>query len=143
MNDKSRDYQILRLDREMPKRWRSIPARDDGDFAFENIDTGAVITINSSCRNTQNEGLEKLSKDLFVGVPGNEKRQTKEILIDNTHAMESLVETKPADSYPVKIRAVVLRKSGCTYDLMYIVQSRSFEENLNDFEKFMRGFHAP
>jgi hypothetical protein len=153
VDNKSHDYSFLRLDRDSGG-WRALaPAQDDsGDVAFEDSKTGNIISLNSVCREYRDASLEELSHYLLLGLNTTGPVESRDTEVDGSKALESTVNatmSRPhsakierASLTPVVVRAVVLRKSGCTYDLMYIARPEAFEAQLGDFERFLKGFHV-
>ena len=160
VDNKSDEYKVYRLDQEPSGYWSIIstgtkPVKDkalaaaseqepeQADYAFEHKAHGAVVSLNSVCRPQRNETLEDLSKALTMGLPNIQHISAKSTELDGAPAHDSTIETTDTGKPPVRIRTVVMRKSGCTYDFMYIVRSNVFDQNISDFERFLRGFHAP
>lgn len=150
VDTKSHDYNIVRLDRESEGQWQSI-STSEGDVAYEHKSSGTIISLNSVCGQTRETSLEDLSKYLLLGIDTRGQVEAREIEVAGVKALESTVEAsmgtrKPsgnsASERPVKLKAVVLRKGPCTYDLMYIAQPQVFKEHLPTFERFLKGFHA-
>lgn len=154
VDNKSSTYAVHRLDREPAKAWRSIHpgaapdagARgassseqepDQADVAFEHRSTGAVASVNSVCRPLRGATLADLAKNLFMGLPDAITVSSRETELDGVPALDSVVEWGD-----VRVRALVLHKSGCTYDLMYIARKSAYDQSQADFERFLRGFHA-
>ncbi|MEW6058044.1 MAG: hypothetical protein AB1540_15665 [Bdellovibrionota bacterium] len=157
VDNKSHDYTVTRLDRDPSNHWRLLPSqtREDlaetGDVAFEHKHTGSIISINSVCREYRDASLEDLSRHLLMGIDTRGPAETREIDIDGAKALESTVDagmnqqrepSKQGKASPVKIRAVVLQKSGCTYDFMYVAKPEHFEAQASDFDRFLKGFHV-
>jgi hypothetical protein len=178
VDNQSHDYKVVRLDRESPHEWdiltplsrpsKSAPeageevqhADDSGDIAFEHRESGAIISLNSVCREYRNASLEDLTENLLMGLNTTGEIQTKEIELDGTKALEAHVEAsmsgrspgnqkpskkkgKPTEDHePVRVRTVVMQKHGCTYDLMYVATPSAFEKLTPVFERFLKGFHA-
>lgn len=156
---------VVRLDREHGEEWRplsaeaargesrdpgGLPAQDAGDLAFEHRRTGAIISMNSVCREHRDSTLEELSRNLLMGLNTQGQAATRDLEVDGSKALESTVDAgittrRPSgetEEMPVRVRAVVLRKSGCTYDLMYIARPAVFDELSPVFDRFLKGFHA-
>jgi hypothetical protein len=166
VDNKSHDYTVVRLDRERNQEWRVLaPGRetganraqegapsyeDTGDVAFEHRSTGAIISVDSVCNEFHDASLDELTHYLLLGLKTEGPVVTQPTEVDGVHALESSVEaamnrrspSSGAKETPVRVRAVVLRKSGCTFDLMYIASPEHYDEQLPTFERFLKGFHA-
>jgi hypothetical protein len=147
IDTKSHDYSILKLNQD--PAWKPVhdihksesPPADREDIAFENTQTKAVISLNSDCTESKTTSLETLSSTLVLGLTEVEQ---KRIEVDHVPAIETTLETSEPNSPQanVRIRTIVLRKSGCSYDFMYIAAPSYFDRNLEDFNRFVKGFHA-
>lgn len=159
VDNKSHDYTVVRLDRDPSSQWRLISSEpaaenpsseENADVAFEHKKTGAIISLNSVCREYRDASLEELSHYLLMGLNTRGDVALRDLQIDGVKALESNVdaamnERKPSGEsgeYPVRVRTVVLRKAGCTYDLMYIARPRYFAQEASAFERFLKGFHV-
>ncbi len=160
VDNKSDEYKVYRLDQETSGYWNIIstgtkPVKDkalaaaseqepeQADYAFEHKAHGAVASLNSVCRPQRNETLEDLTKALTMGLPDIKTISKKQTELDGAPAFDCTVETTEEGKPPIRIRTVVLRKTGCTYDFMYIARASVFDQNVADFERFLKGFHAP
>lgn len=157
VDTKSHRYSVVRLDREKAQEWERLqiedparPASEEGDMAFEHKKTGTIVSVNSVCGQTRDASLEELSKYLLLGLNTRGPVETREIEVDSVKALESTVEAamtsrRPGSQtrqQPVRLKAVVLRKAACTYDLMYIARPEYFNRHLPVFSTFLKGFHA-
>ena len=157
VDTKSHRYTVLRLDREKSQEWQRLqtedpdrPLSEEGDMAFEHKKTGTIVSVNSVCGQTRETSLEELSKYLLLGLNTRGPIETRELEVDSVKALESTVEAamlsrrpgSQARQHPVRLKAVVLRKAACTYDLMYIARPDAFRKHLPVFETFLKGFHA-
>lgn len=154
VDNKSTHYSVYRLDRENGDAWHLIesgsraaedPQRaspsdqepEQADIAFEHKTSGAIASLNSVCRPQKNATIEELSRSLFMGLPERKTLDQRRITLDDVPALDATVE-----SGDIRVRAVVLKKTGCTYDLMYIAKTAAFDQTLPDFDRFLKGFHA-
>ncbi|MBI3555859.1 MAG: hypothetical protein HY074_06325 [Deltaproteobacteria bacterium] len=169
VDNKSHDYTVVRLDRDKERAWHILtlvavevkanqpqngpsgPTPDDtGDLAFEHHASGAIISVNSVCQEYRDASLDELSKYLLLGISTRGPVLTQDIQVDGTKGLESTVEASMSqrapsgqnEEMPVRVRAIVLRKSGCTYDLMFIAKPAVYEQLSSTFDRFLKGFHA-
>ena len=139
---KSHNYQVLRLDLEKNSTWQLMQnEKNESDIAFKQNKTGAIISLNSVCKKTQ-KSLKDLMGALLLDLNSTTQPQTQEVLIDGTQALAADVQTKTSDGITILIRAIVLYKSGCTFDLLYIASQSVFKEQYASFERFLKGFHV-
>lgn len=165
VDNRSHDYTVVRLDREPGRDWlvlspgaRSNRQTDDsngspedtGDIAFEHSKAGAIISLNSVCHDQRDASLEELSRYLLLGLNTRGPTVTRSLELDGVKALEATVDAEMSqrqpnggsEELPMRVRAVVLRKNGCTYDLMFIARPSAFDGLLPTFERFLKGFHA-
>lgn len=159
VDTKSHHYRVVRLDYDDSHEWRrlqtaspDVPDTEEGDVAFEHQKTGTIISLNSVCGQTRETSLEDLSKYLLLGIDTRGPVASRELEVDGNKALESTVEAtmgtrtpsakNGAATHPVRVKAVVMRKNACTFDLMFIAQPQSFEALEPTFERFLKGFHA-
>ncbi len=146
VENKSKNYTYLRLDKSPEQQWRILShsqEQEKEDIAYEHNHTKIIISLNSVCRNySDNTSLDLLSKNLLRGLYQKGERQNKEIEVDGVKALESTVDTVNPGNTIIRVRTVVLKKSNCTYDLLYISKPELFEKYLPDFDRFLKGFHA-
>ena len=110
---------------------------DTTDLAFQSKKTASIISLNSACRQGQNlESLQETSHLLFLGISDVTQREETDLEIDHQRALQTTLQGI-LNSQPVKLRTVVLQKTGCTYDLMYVSRPEHFDSQLGDFTRFV------
>lgn len=151
VDKKSHDYDALSLDKESNSQWsllsnsassspESPSGQESTDYAYEHKETKVIITLNSVCGPESETDLEKLSKNLLLGLTDSEMPvQSRHIQVDGMAALESTLEL---NSQKAKIQAVVTQKKGCTYDFLFIAAPQHYEKLHPEFLRFLRGFHA-
>lgn len=162
VDNKSHDYTVVRLDRDSSDEWRRLSQAPDtkehavpqemGDVAYESKKTGSIISLNSVCQEYRDATLEELTRYLLLGINTHGPVKSQDIRVDDTKALESTVNANMAvknnagattETIPVRVRAVVLSKGGCTYDFMLIARPNDFPKMTPTFERFLKGFHTP
>ncbi|MBL7716737.1 MAG: hypothetical protein JNL01_14830 [Bdellovibrionales bacterium] len=109
------------------------------DVSFQSKKTASTIALTTSCRprySIKNEGqifpeLKDYMQQLLLGITAVTERLDEETEVAGIPALQTTVVGKMQDQ-PIKIRAVVLKKRACLYDLVYITKPRHF----SDQEKF-------
>lgn len=111
------------------------------DHAYENPESGAIISINSICRKYAGATLDSLTNNLVRGI-GEKKlvNQTRRTL-DGAEAQDSIFQGV-VDNVAVKIRTVVLKKDECTYDFLYVTIPERERDNGVAFENFVASFRT-
>jgi hypothetical protein len=157
VDHKSHSYKILKLDK-ISQDWKPIKSQeknnnpefssaydqepDQADYAYENVKTRAIISLNSACSVERNFSLEEKTKSLIMGLPDAQQINQKMITLDGVEALDTLTVLSIQEKNPIHIRTVVLKKSRCTYDFMMIAKAKVFDETNNIFNQFLKDFHA-
>lgn len=111
------------------------------DLAYENAETGGIISLNSLCRKYTEADLETLTNNLVRGIGKKQILQRKEANIDGVKALDTLFGGE-VDKVFLHIRTVVLTKDDCTYDFIYVaIPSREGSAGLA-FETFLASFRT-
>lgn len=109
------------------------------DLGFQSKRTGAIISISSACRSSlepRSRTLSELTRELLLGVSGYADAKEQMIEIDNHPALQTTV-SGTIDQTLFRIRTVVLVRSQCIYDLMYVSKPHSFKTEEPDFLRFV------
>lgn len=113
---------------------------DQYDLAFQSKKTASVISINSACRVRlahEKKDLRKFTDLLILGFNKIEQRDEREIQIDQEiPALETTIKGE-LNQNEMMMRAVVLKKEQCIYDLMYIARPGNFKQEEKDFSNFV------
>ncbi len=142
---KSSTYQISGPD----SPWNKLSVSKDpstiesmkADLAYENPETGAIISINSLCRKYSETSLEDLTNNLVRGISNKEILKRQETLVDGAKALDTLF-SGDMDNVNLHIRTVVLIKDSCTYDFIYVSIPKRDSGNGQAFEKFLASFRT-
>jgi hypothetical protein len=142
---KSSTYQILSPD----APWHRLDlARDSeaidtikADLAYENPETGAIISLNSLCRKYTDATLENLTNNLVRGINNREVLRQENAEVDGAKALDTLFKGQ-VDNVDLHIRTVVLIKDKCTYDFIYVSIPKKEKNSGQAFEKFLASFRT-
>ncbi len=129
--------------------WHKLAVGDDpnstdamrADLAYENPDTGSIISLNSICRKYTKSSLETLTNNLVRGVSDRKTVERSEREIDGAKAMDSSFEGT-VDGVLLHLRTVVLIKNDCTYDFIHVSIPKRDPENAHYFDDFLASFHT-
>lgn len=156
VDEKSTQYGVLNLETEAPGVWTKLSdavlrpkdaqigsskkafSSEIADVAYQSKRTAGIISLNSSCREGR-EGIPNLQpylRELLLGMTGVTEREETKRKVSGIEALESTVAGSMAGE-KTKIRAIVLEKGGCLYDLMYIARPERFSTHENDFNRFV------
>lgn len=153
---KSRAYGILNLAKASPEAWRQLDdsqlipsdaqisqnteafSSEITDLAFQSKKTGAIISMNTSCRDGRAEisDLRPFLNELLLGISDVTERTEVRTQLSGAPALEGRIAGNMADQ-ATKIRAIVLSKEDCVYDLMYISRPNRFADHEADFDRFI------
>jgi len=148
VDEKSEVYGVADLTKQSPD-WHKLNRSSETatdlnangafDVAFQSKKTGAVISVNSACRatnQTKEEALRELTDQLLLGINDLSFRHDQYIELQNVPALDTTIQGK-MNSEPVMLRTIVLRKNRCVYDLMYIARPETFAEYRETFSQFI------
>ena len=111
------------------------------DLAFENPETGAIISLNSLCRKYSGSSLDSLTNNLVRGIENREVISRKETILDGQKALDTSFKGT-VDKVDIMIRTVVMAKDSCTFDFIYVVIPKREGNNRGDFDTFLASFKA-
>ena len=124
------------------------------DLVYENINTGAVISLNSICNEAERSNetahdLELRLNSLVMGTAESiEKIEKSLVQIDGKKALQAIYISggrsisESGWSSQTKIHAVVTYFQGCTYDFLYVSTANNFNSGAEDFRQFLAEFHV-
>ncbi len=128
---------------------------DVSDISYQSEKTASIISLTSTCRpqiksqaaapgeaeaaekNTQR--LEEYMRQLLLGFSDIDKKDEKKVTVSGRPGLESTIEGTMSGR-PMKIRAVVLPRRECIYDLMFIARPEHFASQQDTFSKFLDSF---
>jgi len=129
--------------------WHKLAVGDDpsstdamkADMAFENPDTGAIISLNSICRKYNKLSLESLTENLVRGVADRKTVERKEVELDGEKALDTTFEGT-VDDVLLNLRTVVMIKGDCTYDFIHVTVPKRQIGHPQFFDAFLNSFHT-
>lgn len=129
--------------------WQKILVGDDpnsidalkADLAYENPQTGAIISINSLCRKYSEHNLEALTNNLVRGIDNRKTVSKTSTKVIDSEALDSVFEGV-VDNVNLKIRTVVLIKNFCSYDFIYVSLPEKELNSKDAFEAFIASFRV-
>lgn len=156
VDEKSDRYWIADLSEDQPTIWKKLDAAqllpkdaqigtdsdafssEVTDFAFQSKKTAAIISLNSSCRKGRGapSELKPYLRELLLGLTDMSEQTETATRVAGVPAIEGIVAGKMGGE-KTKIRAIVLSKHDCIYDLMYISRPDRFPTHEGDFNRFV------
>lgn len=155
VDERSDHYGVAALDKENPKVWSKLTPAQEGassldpetttteipDVAFQSAQTAAVVSINSSCRpSTETESpqsdLRVLANQLTYGITDISHRAERNLTVQSLPALETQLQGR-MNGNDISLKAIVLKKNTCIYDLLYMAPPAHFADNEPDFDHFV------
>ena len=125
---------------DLPPAWERMELSQN-DLAWHTPGTGHVLSVNSSCDQSQDASLEVLTRHLLSGFTERQQVEQRRVVLDEREALRSHFQAK-MDGVPVELLLLVLRKNGCVYDFTYVAPLGRFPDRVEDFEALVGGFHT-
>jgi hypothetical protein len=156
VDEKSEKYSVLDLAEVAPQTWRKLDqaqlmSKDSDlgsnseafsseltDVAYQSKVNSAIISLNSSCRKGRGavQDLRPILRELLMGMSAVEERTETPTEISGLPALAGTIAGRMAGEN-TKIRALVVSKGECVYDLMYISRPDRFSTHEPDFNRFV------
>ncbi len=121
--------------------WRPH-AEKNSQVAWRHRDRPAIIQVRSQCQEHGDSSLEQFTDHLRIDFSEWKVSQQRFITVVDREALRTTVDAK-LDGAPVKMELVVLKKSGCLFDLSYIALPSVYASELAAFEQVVEGFTFP
>jgi len=152
VDQKDKAYDILDLSKD-PK-WKKLESStfssgdldasseafssEAADEAYQRTDTGAVISLNSTCRKGKKEvqNLQPFLKELLLGFTHVVSKEDKSLSVAGHEALQRTIQGTISGE-KTKIRAIVFARDQCVYDLIYIARPEKFTLHEEDFTAFV------
>jgi hypothetical protein len=156
VEEKSTTYGVMDLSKTNPDWLRldgktqpeSTEAKDPdtrqtsiADVAFQSKKTASIISLNSACKNyaepnEKQENLKELTRELLLGISDISFHEEQEIFVNRIPALQTTVVGKLGQEN-MKLRTVVLQRTKCVYDLMYVSRPEKFPTHEDEFSNFV------
>jgi hypothetical protein len=122
---------------ELPTEW--VRTRSEGgDFAYAHADGGTIYADHACQGDIRDLPLHVLTNQMLFDVKiTSESREP--ITLAGRKALRTRISGE-LDGVPIELDLVVLKKDGCTYDMVLIAGPATFADREQDFERFLRGF---
>ncbi|HLB59605.1 MAG TPA: hypothetical protein VJL87_05945, partial [Bdellovibrionota bacterium] len=133
---KSEDYQVMKVNR----GWATL-VETLADVAYVNRETGATISLTSTCEKYKDIPLDQLMDNVLLGMSDAKKLKDEKFTLDEREALR-VVLIANADGVPVKTQVIVMRKNFCIYDFIYTARPQNYDSQVNTFDQFVRSFHV-
>jgi hypothetical protein len=125
---------------EPPQDWERVQG-PEGDLAFRDPRSQAVIAANATCRGHHDPPLSVLVNDLLIGTTARSVLLEETLHLDGREARHEVVALR-LDGVPLIYDVYVMKKDGCVYDLTLISRPRAYDTVADQFVAFVSAFRA-
>ena len=124
-----------------PTGWERMQTPPDGDAAWRDRATHAVIAANATCHGHHDPPLTILANDLLIGTTARRYLLEEDATLDGRAARHAVVALQ-VDGVPLIYDLYVVKKDGCVYDLTLICRPRAYDAVADSFVRFVADFRA-
>src|SRR5579883_1493673 len=125
---------------DVPRDWRRIEVTA-ADLAFRDDAHEASVLLNGRCSGRDEDvPLASLTDHLIMGTTSREFISQDTIPFDAREALHTVMRAK-LDGVLLQYDIYVLKKDGCVFDFVYVVEPQHFTEGAPAFEQFVMGIH--
>jgi hypothetical protein len=117
------------------------PARRDGGSVAFHHPSGGTIAAAASCDPEDDLPRHVLMNHLLIGIEQRRESGREITRVAGRDALRTRLRGV-LDGVEVAMDLVVLRKGGCTYDLVLVAAPAALERRRPDFDRFLAGFVA-
>ena len=115
-------------------------APDGQRIAFHHAD-GGTIAANVTCDKSDDVPLDVLTNHLLFGIEERREEARVPLTVDGRGALQTRLGGK-LDGVTVALELVVLKKDGCTYDLLLIAKPSTVGAREPEFRRFVTSFSS-
>jgi len=112
------------------------------DKKWANTSNGNIISFLSDCNNPTDPSLENIFKGLTSEVDNVQIIEAVSTQFNSRAALHSTVQGV-VDGVGTRFELMIFKKNDCTYILTYAAAEKSYADNREDFNKFIKGFIVP
>ena len=124
-----------------PPSWRRVDV-EGADLAFRDDGREGSALFNVRCERRDGDApLSVLTQHLVMGTTERQVEGQETLPFDGREAMHTVLQAK-LDGVPMQYDIYVMKKDGCTYDIVYVAPPDHFAEGAEGFERFSRGVHT-
>lgn len=123
-----------------PAQWQVVKFADN-DLAWLNRKSAHVLSVNATCDNHGDPGLDVLTTHLLFGFTDRTLKSRETKMIDGREALVSKYAAK-LDGVPVEIDLAVLKKNDCVHDFIYVSPEGRAQEHRAQFDRLLSDFSA-
>jgi hypothetical protein len=128
-----------------PREWERLEAAEDDHgpaLAFRDAGNDGMILINGRCDGERDDvPLASLTQHLLLLFTERDIKKQEVVPFDGREAMHSVVDAK-LDGVRMLYDVWVLKKDGCTFDLVFGAPHATFERGQPAFRRVVHGFRT-
>jgi len=122
--------------------WRALRKAEDVQVAWMSDELAAVIEVHAQCDEQGDSSLEQFTDHLRIDWTGWTILEQKAITLIGRAALSTVVEAE-LDGVKIRNEFVVVKKSGCLFDLRYSAPPDRFDAGRPSFARVVAGFRFP
>lgn len=132
--DEARNFRV-----EIPQNgWRVIQS-PGADLALEDTRSAARMAVAVNCPERETAPLPSLVRHLYFGLRQVERLRQEQVVLDGAVGLDTVVRGS-WEGTTVQIRSLVIRRTGCLYDLLYVAPPDAFAARSADFDRFVQSW---
>jgi hypothetical protein len=123
-----------------PAQWEQVKFAEN-DLAWVNKKSAHVLSVNATCDDHGDPGLDVLTTHLLFGFTDRTLKTRETKMVDGREALLSNYVAK-LDGVPVEIDLAVLKKNDCVHDFIYVSPLGQAQEHRGEFDRILAEFKA-
>ncbi len=121
----------------LPAAWREV-RRGAESVAFHH-GGGGTIAVDTTCEDADDVPLDVSTNHLLIGIEERREHGRARLTVDGRRALRTRVDGV-LDGVRVAMDLVVVKKDGCTWDLVLVAAPEVFERRRPEFDRFLAAF---
>jgi hypothetical protein len=121
-----------------PAGWKK-KVQDESDQAYR-LESGSLVTLNSSCHRHFDAPLEVLTRQLLIGSRNIEVEHQDSLSADGAEGLYTNVRAT-LDGVPFYLDLFVLKRESCIFDFSLVNPKNFTTKDREEFRSFIKSFH--
>ena len=132
--DEAKHFQVR-----LPQNGWQMTETRGADVVLRDTRSTARMAVAASCPGEETGPLSSLVRHLFFGLRQVEELRQEQVVLDGAVGLDTMIRGS-WEGATVQIRSVVIRRTGCLYDLLYVAPADTFEVHSADFDAFLKSW---